>query len=403
MDNSIYWIWLSLAAGPCSTLPQRLINKYDNDIKKIYEEKDYKDLKLTPKQTKNLQNKDLETCNEIIKWCKQNKVGVLCYSDDNFPERLRSLPDAPIVLYYIGELYDIDRMLCLAGVGTRDMTSYGRDTAYSFSYDLARAGAIIVSGLATGIDTTCHRACLDAGGKTIAVLGCRISKVYPAINRDIMIEIARKGLIITEYHPFYHTAPSNFPQRNRIISGLCQGTIVFEADISSGSLITANYALKQGRRVYSLPGKIGDINSLGTNELIRSGAKMVTRASDIIDDYAFIYSDQINTQRLFDYSPAKKAFDSFIKRRRSESQKPDRTEKKITAPPADMDTDGLGDLERRIYNAMVFEEPMSVDRLVFPDTEFGDIMAALTMLELSGHITAKPGNTFIKNPKKTER
>ncbi|MBQ4601438.1 MAG: DNA-processing protein DprA, partial [Clostridia bacterium] len=380
MDNKIYWIWLSLAATPGSTLPRKLSEYFNGDIVAIYEADaaEYKKAKATPKNISALSDKSLKLAEDIINWCTAKRVKILTYGDEVYPARLKSITDWPPILYYIGELYDIDCELCISAVGTRNMTRYGHDTTYSFCYDLAKNGAIVVSGLAAGIDTTSHRAALDAGGKTVAVIGTRIDKVYPAENRDIMREIARKGLLLTEYHPFSKTQPSNFPKRNRIISALSEATIVFEADAKSGSLITADLARKQNRAVYALPGKIGERGSVGTNELIREGSKIVTRAKDILTDFKERYDLRIEDERLFDYSPKKHNDDSFGKKQNEEIIP-------IT-----------NELEKQIYELLSVDSPLHAEQIIIPGYDYGDISTALTMLELSGYVTAHPGNTYTK-------
>ncbi len=418
--TNIYWIWLQSALGPASIAPHTLLSYTSNDIKAIYdlssEELESDSLELTSKQIKALSDKDISYAQKVIEWCKEKNVDIITYDSPAYPRRLRELYNAPIVLYTFGCRYNIDNMLCIAGVGTREMTKYGHDTAYSFSYDLARAGICIVSGMAAGIDTACHRGALDSGGKTIAVLGCRISKVYPAQNRDLMTEIARKGMIITEYDPFYHTMPKNFSQRNRIISGLCQGTVVFEADVGSGSLITADYALKQGRRLYSLPGKIGESGSLGTNDLIKNGATPVTRARDIIDEYAAVYSDIISSDRIYDYSPQQKlkkekmlksANQRLRKKKeaaleaaaKQEAESYSRVEQEKDLPYEDMDTSSLSFLEKELYDALDFTKPTNAELLLQGDVPFKDISATLTILEIKGYVKAHPGNCYTKKHK----
>lgn len=412
MKNRKYWVWLSLALDVATPAYQKVLSEFEYNIIKVYESS--KDglsaLKLTAKQKAALLDKSLDEAEIIVDWCDNNHVGILCYDDPRFPKRLASIPNAPVVLYYIGELYPIDDMLCLAGVGTRDMTKYGHDSAYAFCHDLARSGAIIVSGMANGIDSVCHRAALDAGGKTVAVLGCRINKVYPANNRDLMVEIARKGLLITEFHPFYKTNPSNFPKRNRIISGLCQATMVFEADAGSGSLITADYAVKQGRRIYSLPGDIGNSGSNGTNQLLREGAKIAVRSSDIIDEYKYLYPELNNVNSLFDYSPRSLNLDSYIapkrktkkntvtvnKKNSAVREEKELNENNIPAKRPAPDTSSLSETEKRIYEALSFEHPLSQEQIYLPGVDIGEVMSAYTMLELKGFIEALPGNKYIK-------
>ncbi|MBE6686713.1 MAG: DNA-protecting protein DprA [Ruminococcaceae bacterium] len=400
MNKKLYWIWISLALGPGSSCLQKLLSAFDNSVEEIYkaDRSDYKKskVKLTDKRISALSNKSLEDAELIYDWCENNNVGILCYDDEKYPKRLAAIPDAPAVLYYIGKLYDIDSMLCIAGVGTRSMTKYGHDTAYTFCYDLAKSGAIIVSGMALGIDTACHRGALDSGGRTITVLGCPINRAYPYENRSLMVEIARNGLILTEYPVFFETRRSCFPQRNRIISGLCQGTIVFEADVGSGALITASHAVKQGRQVYALPGKIGEENSLGTNELIKNGARIITNAGDIIDEFGYLYPKQISSHRVYDYSPASKVYDSFLERKASHKAKKAEPPKSEETEPQPLDTAGLTETEAKIYNEMTFGKAVSTEELIFDNIPFADVISSLTMLEIKGYIEPAPGGKYYK-------
>ena len=391
MKNKLYWIWLSLAAGPGSSLGKRLLEALGEDIQSLYsaDEELYRAVKMSPGQKKRLLDKSLDYAEKIADWCTKHNVKLLCYDDDRYPKRLKEISDPPVVLYYIGELYDIDSLLCLASVGTRRMSRYGYETAYSFSYDIARSGAVVVSGLAAGIDTTCHRAALDAGGRTIAVIGCRINKVYPAENRELMREIARKGLLITEYHPFFKTQASNFPKRNRIISGLSQGTVIYEADANSGSLITARLARQQDRMLFALPGKIGEQGSLGTNDLIRNGAATVTRVTDILKEFDALYELK-NVDRSFDFSPVTIHKDSFPTLNRAVRTKPEAQNSQNTNEPDISDP-----LEKEIYSKLSYDTPMSIDMLGL-DYPASQILTALTMLELSGLIKPEAGNTYIK-------
>lgn len=407
MNKTLHWIWLSVACGPGTSLPKRLLGAMGDNISAIYNAQahEYPSIRMSKAQRERLCDKSLDYAKKIYDWCSGHKVNILCYDDPMYPDRLRSIIDPPIVLYYIGELYNIDSLLCLGCVGTRTMTNYGKDLAYSFSFDLARSGAVIVSGLAAGIDSISHRGALDSGGKTIAVIGCRINKVYPVQNRELMREIARKGLLITEYHPFFETQASNFPKRNRIISGLCQGTIIFEADANSGSLITAKYAREQDRLLFSLPGRIGEKGALGTNHLIRNGAISVTRVSDIIGEFSSLY--KLNeTVDHFDYSPLEAHRDSYPSQIRTAKAVPDRQcirEINISKEP-DLKAESIVDekepdisdpLEKEIYSKLSHDTPLSIEAMCI-DRPIGDIMTALTMLELSGYIKSNPGNTYTK-------
>lgn len=210
-------------------------------------------------------------------------VALVTLDDPAYPERLRQIYGPPILLYVRGELRPTDD-LSIAIVGTRRATAYGRQAAERISGELAAGGATIVSGLARGIDTFAHRAALDAGGRTIAVLGCGVDVAYPAENARLALEIVERGAVISEYP--LGTAPdaANFPVRNRIISGLTRGTVVVEAGDTSGALITARFAAEQGREVFAVPGSIMSPQSRGTHRLIQEGAKLVTSGNDVLEE-----------------------------------------------------------------------------------------------------------------------
>ncbi len=208
-------------------------------------------------------------------------VAVITLDDSRFPENLRNIPDPPLYLYVRGSIGSEDKR-AIAVVGTRTPTHYGRTVTQRFGYELAAAGLTVVSGMARGVDTQAHQGALDAGGRTIAVLGCGIDRVYPPENKGLMHEISTKGAVVTEY-PF-GTRPEAgfFPARNRIISGLSQGTVIIEAAEDSGSLITASDALKQGRKLFAVPGNVSAPTSRGPNNLIKQGAMLVEQPADVL-------------------------------------------------------------------------------------------------------------------------
>jgi DNA processing protein len=209
-------------------------------------------------------------------------VEVLTWEDARYPERLRMINDPPPVLYLKGELRPTDDW-AVALVGTRKATSYGREATRALAGDLARAGVTIVSGLAKGIDTQAHRAAIEAGGRTLAVLGSGVDIIYPYENLKLAQDIVTRGALISEYALGAPPEASNFPPRNRIISGLSRGVIVVEAGEQSGALITAEFAADQGRDVFAVPGSIFQRGSLGTNRLIRDGAAPVLSANDVLE------------------------------------------------------------------------------------------------------------------------
>ncbi len=247
--------------------------------------------------------------------------------EKEFPERLRDIPDAPSFLFYRGELPD-DNLPAVAVVGSRRCSLYGREMCLKFSSRLAEAGINIISGMASGVDGFAHRGAINAGGKTTAVLGCGVDICYPAENRDIFeklsntvekmpgilqnpTEMAKNkdgekseditgknyGGIVSEYYPGDKALPYNFPQRNRIISGFADILLVVEAGKKSGTFITVDHALEQGREIFAIPGRIGDTVSDGCNSLIKNGAGLATEPEDIIDALKNKYEMLLNAEK----------------------------------------------------------------------------------------------------------
>ena len=208
---------------------------------------------------------------------------ILKISDALYPPLLREIKNPPQLLYCAGDL-SLLKTRCVAVVGSRKITAYGRRIAAKVAGRLAACGVTVVSGMAIGIDGISHRSALDAGGKTIAVLGNGLDVMYPAANRDLKKDILRTGLLLSEYPPGTRGTKFTFPQRNRIISGLSEATVVIEAGLNSGSLITAALANEQGRPVYGVPGNIDNVTSLGVNMLIRDGAQQLIAADDLLPD-----------------------------------------------------------------------------------------------------------------------
>ncbi|MBO9370441.1 MAG: DNA-processing protein DprA, partial [Chloroflexi bacterium] len=208
---------------------------------------------------------------------------ILTWEDEGYPKLLAEIPDPPPVLYVRGELKPEDAW-AVAVVGTRRASTYGREVTRRLVSVLAQSGVTIVSGLARGVDAVAHQTALEAGGRTIAVLGCGIDLVYPPEHRELARRIAAQGALVSEYPLGTQPEPGNFPPRNRIISGLSLGVVITEAGRDSGALITADYAAEQGRDVFAVPGSILSAGCAGTNRLIQDGAKPVLDAADILQE-----------------------------------------------------------------------------------------------------------------------
>lgn len=221
---------------------------------------------------------------------QKHNVKLIKYTDPSYPDSLKNISDPPFLIYLRGELKKEDEK-AVALVGTRRATAYGKIAAKKLARELARAGLTIVSGMARGIDTCAHEGALEEGGRTIAVLGCGVDIVYPPENNSLMKEIIDHGAVISEFSLGTKPFARNFPRRNRIISGLSRGVIVVEAPLKSGALITADFALEQGKEVFAVPGIITSPYSKGTNRLLKEGAKVVEDAADVLEEIGVSFSD----------------------------------------------------------------------------------------------------------------
>lgn len=285
---------------------------------------------------------------------------VITLNDPGYPQLLRHIPDPPPLIYMHGQL-DADGAN-IAVVGSRKATAYGRTSARQICRHLVSHGLVVVSGMARGIDTAAHLGALDAGGRTVAVLGSGLGRIYPAENRRLFQQIGRHGAVLTEYAMDAEPAPHHFPQRNRVISGLSLGTVVVEAAQRSGSLITARLAAEQGRDVFAVPGSIHAVNARGTHALIQQGAKLIESADDILEELQ---------PRLAGI--------------------PSRRHGAATSAPV-LSTDETDVL------AAIGPYPRHIDELARQlPLEMGQIHAALIQLELKGIIDREPGQFFIRN------
>lgn len=259
----------------------------------------------TPRAVQNfISNRDARLPQRLDYFCRHNGVQILAYTGTDYPQSLQNLSDKPLVLYVKGELPQANYALAI--VGSRRCSEYGVRAAACFAQAMTREGIPIISGGAKGIDTAAHEACLQAGGTTVAVLGCGLDIVYPSENAKLFARIAEQGALVTEYPPGVPPAAANFPARNRIIVGLSQAVLVAEAGKRSGAVITANIAADEGREVYCVPGNIFDGSSIGCHELIRTGAKLVDMPQDILDDkrsWQQAMNRRITQPSIFDCAP----------------------------------------------------------------------------------------------------
>jgi len=282
--NTKYWIGFNLVKGIGPVRLEKLLH-YFGDIQTAWEARSYQIQAAGLNET--LLQRMIDIRNRVSLDVLEQEINsqgikVLTWDDPEYPDRLRQITQSPFVLYIKGEI-DTDDIWSVAIIGTRRYSAYGQQVAENLSHTLAHNGITIISGLARGIDGIAHKAALAAGGRTIAVLGSGLDKLYPPEHRDLANLISKQGALISDYPLGTPPDGSNFPPRNRIISGLSKCIIVIEAGEKSGALITATYAAEQGKEVFSVPGKITSPMSRGTNLLIKQGAHPLLDPQDVLD------------------------------------------------------------------------------------------------------------------------
>ena len=281
-----YWIWLSIIEKKNYTITRRLLDIYKTpeEIWKL-SKKELEQLEVEEQMIQEMTNPNYRRIvKAYILYMKEKNIQILTIKDEDYPYLLKQIYDPPSVIYIMGNKKILSQN-GIAIVGSRNCSLYGQKIAKYLSYQLAKKGIHIISGLARGIDTFSHMGTLQAKGKTIAVLGSGLDVIYPPENAKLAEKIVEsEGCLVSEYIVGTKPLGEHFPVRNRIISGLVSGVVVVEASEKSGSLITVDFALEQGKNVYAVPGNINSPNSLGTNSLIKQGAKIVTNVEDILED-----------------------------------------------------------------------------------------------------------------------
>lgn len=286
-DETICALWLNFVKG-ISLRNKIKLWKHFASFQMIYQaqREEYAKANYTAFFDVMCEQKGLEDAKRYYEKLMERGIQIVCLNHPAYPQKLAQIYDPPIVLFVRGILRENLRIhnRCIGIVGARTPSSYGSEMTKYFAENLTKKGYSIISGLARGVDGIAHKGALSAGGYTVAVLGCGINVTYPKEHINLYSQIEEQGAIISEYGLDEAPLTAYFPQRNRIISGLSDGVLVIEAKRKSGSLITADSALEQGRQVYAIPGRICDLNSEGTNNLIKQGAMCVTDIEDIIYD-----------------------------------------------------------------------------------------------------------------------
>lgn len=450
-SGNLYWVWLSCRLGVANREFPMLMLKYQNayDIYAASLQELSQTEGISKTTCERLADKRLDIASGIVEYCAKTGVSILPYTSELYPNRLRLIEAPPVLLYVRGNMPVMDTKVCIAVVGTRRMSEYGRDCAYKMAYELGAAGVVTVSGLALGIDGVVAGGTIRGGGQTVAVLGCGIDIMYPREHAKLASIIAANGAVVTEYAPGTPPIGEHFPVRNRIISGMCQGTLIVEADSRSGAIITAYEAMRQGRQVFAIPGNLGEENTSGTNALLRDGAIITMESDDIINEYRKLYDKFLDMPRLaaarrrFEFSESvlnemgisarysrgsapqrsnkpsapREAFETRTNKTKRSSRRqgyhaddnaPTAVSDKAptsSKPSEPVKAQGDHSLEilasldekcRALFSEIPDDRAVTADALAKLGYSIGEVMTAMTMLELKGLVNSLPGGLYIK-------
>lgn len=363
-ENVEYWIWLQQALGAGSPKPDRLLREFGG-INEIYNASgaDYADTDiLSEKEIHRLCNKSLQKSETIVEACMKNGYDILTLNE--IPQRLRDIYAPPCVLYVWGSIPRDGDGINIAMVGTRNVTPYGVEAATKIAAGLAHYGAVVVSGMAIGVDAASHKGTLKGGGKTVAVIGCGIDINYPSAHKELKRMIAQNGAVVSEFPPGSRPDRTHFPIRNRIIAGLSLGTVVVEAGSRSGSLITASLAAEMGRDIFAVPGSIFSPMSEGTNKLLRDGAKPVCTVLDIMEEYIALYPQSIISQlkERENDEPKQLAFDNAeVRKIYNNSTEINQKDKKPDEILSNVILNNMENKAVNVYNKLKVETQTAVD------------------------------------------
>lgn len=396
-----YWLWLTTRKGLGNQGVALVLDRFGSPEQAYFADPGEYDL-LPPGAAAALRDRSMDAAERIMGDCDRLGVRIMTQQDADYPTRLRQLDDAPHVLYLKGNLPDFDEEAAIGVVGTRDATEYGKTVAGRLGLELARGGAIVVSGTAAGIDTCAVRGALQGGGTPVCVLGGGVDVPYPKGNRFLYEDVAAAGLLISEYPPGTENHGPHFPIRNRIISGLSVGVVVVEAgEFGSGAVITANHALDQGRDVFAVPGNVDAKSSRGCNRLIQQGAKPVLGAEDILCEYRSRYPVKLSRRAVMSQEEEAQRLQTVEQPSApGKPAAPVKSEQRQSKP--ERSGQGLTDDELALLHALD-DKSLQTDELV-EQTQIPArrVLSALTMLQIAGWIEERPGKRFAALAQLTE-
>lgn len=411
----VHWIWFATRSGVGDFNRRKLLDRFGSP-ERIFEagEAELRQVEgLRAPGRESLLDKDLASSEKILAQCAEKKIHILTFQDAAYPNRLKNIPDPPMVLYYKGTLPEFDAIPIIGVVGTRRASPYGLTTAKRMGYQIASCGGAVVSGLASGVDGMAMKGALSAGGTVIGILGCGADVIYPLSNKALYADTERYGCILSEFPPETPPVGKHFPRRNRIISGLSCGVLVVEAPERSGALITARLAADQGRDVFTIPANIDNPASKGSNQLLKDGAIPAESGWDVMSEYRRQFPDKIvqagGGSRLRAYpEEVRRAAEEREKHARRVAQKPNKpapnkasekaeTKKVIDngvhAPYIDLNEieSSLSSDEKAIAALLKDGQKLVDDVIAETGLAAGTVLASLTLLEVRGVVRRLPG------------
>lgn len=419
MSQLRYWIWLSTLPGLSLRGQLQLVDHFGTPEAVFLADRDALTgvAGLTERERTALSRRDLRRANDVLEDCRKHQINILTIQDAAYPQRLRSIDTPPLVLYYKGRMLPFDALPAVTVVGAREASGYGLTAAKRLGYQLGCCGGTVISGAARGIDSLALQGALSADAPVAAVLGNGLDIVYPLESKNIYADVAERGCLISEFPPGTAPLGQNFPRRNRIMSGLAVCVLVVEAAKKSGSLITAELALEQGRDVFAVPGNIGLDCCAGSNQLIQDGAGLVTSGWDILQHYQARFPEllvkrsggnQVTLAPQERPRAAQSVASPVVHPAPKAAEKPAPGTAR-TAPEPEKRIDNAPkrnyiDLEQvknslsgdeRLLVELLEQGPQAVDDLMdLSQIPPARVLASMTLLEVKGYVVRHPGNTF---------
>lgn len=403
MSNLKHWIWLTLRKGLAGQNAVRVLEHFGTpELVHAADAEAYRMVGgLSDTTIRSLMNKSLDQADVVLGDCERYGIQLLTLQDSTYPERLKAIAQPPMVLYWKGKQIAFDNEVAIGMVGSREATPYGTQAAMKLSAELTQKGALIVTGMAQGIDSCAIRGALKVGGPVVSVLAGGIDRVYPSYHKNLYEDVAAVGTLISEYPPGTDHIGSHFPIRNRIISGLSVGVIAVESARASGTLLTINHAFEQNREVFAVPGPINAPMSEGTNRLIQVGnAKLIMEADDVLCEFVDRFPGKLRLGRGASLPPEVQA------QRLEDGPSPKREEHQTESKSAGGERDDLvylrwadckdklTDDQREVLLALDGGAAQADDLVERTQIPARRVLSALTVLQIQGYVAEESGKRF---------